>query len=59
MSRTDTFRFVETEDFQAVELPYRGSDLSLVVVLPKPDVKAETLSTTYQRAFRKVFPERK
>ena len=35
MGRTGSYRFVETERFQAVELPYRDGRFTMVVVLPQ------------------------
>jgi len=35
MGRTDDYRYAELDDMQIVELPYEGSDLSMVVFLPK------------------------
>src|SRR5262249_1397424 len=35
MSQTHKFRYLETEHFQALELPYTGNDLAMVVFLPK------------------------
>lgn len=35
MNQTAHFNYLENEDFQAVELPYRGKALSMVVILPR------------------------
>lgn len=35
MHQTGNFKLLETEKFQALELPYRGRELSMVVFLPK------------------------
>jgi len=35
MHHFDTVKYLENSDFQAVELPYRGYDLSMIVLLPR------------------------
>lgn len=35
MNQTDRFRHYETRNLQAVQLPYKGDELSMVVLLPK------------------------
>lgn len=37
MRQTESFGYTSGEDYQAVELPYDGHDLSMVVVLPAAD----------------------
>ena len=35
MTQTAKFRYADKEDFQAIELPYTGEELSMILVLPK------------------------
>ncbi len=35
MHQTDEFGYTEDQNFQALELPYAGNDLSMIIVLPK------------------------
>ena len=35
MRQTEEFGYMEGDDFQALELPYKGEDLSMVVLLPR------------------------
>lgn len=38
----DTFYYTENQDFQMIELPYTGNDLSMIIILPK---ETRSLST--------------
>ncbi|MFH1865750.1 MAG: serpin family protein, partial [Candidatus Eisenbacteria bacterium] len=37
MYQKGNFRYMETEDVQVLEMPYRGEEISMLVVLPRPE----------------------
>ena len=39
----DVFNYTETDDFQMLELPYSGDDLSMIIVLPKDNTDVSTI----------------
>jgi serpin B len=38
MHQTSRFNYMENDSVQVLELPYTGGDLSMVVILPRPDI---------------------
>lgn len=38
MHQTSKFNYMENDSVQVLELPYTGGDLSMVVILPRPDI---------------------
>jgi serine protease inhibitor len=46
MEQTADFRYAETEQFQAISLPYGQGRLTMEVVLPKPNVALSTVVQT-------------
>ena len=45
MSQTASFRIARAEKFQALELPYEGADLSMLILLPNPGEGLPSLGT--------------
>ncbi len=52
MRQLNNFSYVMGDGFQAVEMPYDGGDLSMVVVLPDPGLFDEVSSTLDGSGFR-------
>ena len=42
------FNYMENDDLQALELPYRGKDLSMLILLPKDDITSLEESITFE-----------
>ncbi|MBW3013092.1 serpin family protein [Candidatus Woesearchaeota archaeon] len=53
------FNYAETEDLQMLELPYDGEELSMLILLPKEDLKAIDDSLTPEKisSIRKMLHE--
>jgi serpin B len=51
MNQDATFPYVETEDYQAVMLPYKEYESSMIVFLPKEGKNIELTSQLYQQIF--------
>ncbi|MCX8083614.1 MAG: serpin family protein [Calditerrivibrio sp.] len=43
------FRYTETEDLQVLELPYEGDDVSMLILLPKGNIKDAEKTFNYDR----------
>ena len=57
MHREDAFAYAETAAAQILELPYRGGDLSMVVVLPRAKDGLPTLETSLSAAGLRAWTE--
>lgn len=51
MHRTTAYRYYDGGAFQALELPYKGNELSMVVLLPKKTDGLSTLENSFTSAF--------
>lgn len=54
MSQTNSFSYGETDDYQAIEIPYEKNDLSMVVILPKEDKNEAAESTIIEKGIAKI-----
>lgn len=43
------FNYTETDDLQAIELPYEEKELSMIILLPKVDLESIEKTLTYER----------
>ncbi|NIR48105.1 serpin family protein [candidate division KSB1 bacterium] len=43
MVQTGKFKYLETDDFQAIDLPYGGQQFSMTILLPNPSKNLDTL----------------
>jgi serpin B len=72
MNRVDDFKYAESGDFQAIELPYTGGKLAMVVLLPRqidgcealertltPATLAQTLGKLHQQTVNVFLPRYK
>jgi serpin B len=50
MKTGDTkFNYLETEELEIIELPYKGGDVSMLVLLPKNDIKEVENNLTFEK----------
>ena len=64
MSRTDdnaSYKYAQTNDLQALEMPYKGGDLSMLVLLPKKDIASleEDLTPAMIASLRNTLKEQR
>ncbi|HZT83548.1 MAG TPA: serpin family protein [Gemmataceae bacterium] len=62
MHETSTFKYLDGGTFQALELPYKGRELSMVVLLPKkndglPDLEKQLTAARLNEWLGKLRPE--
>lgn len=43
------FEYTETNELQAIELPYEGDEISMLIILPKKDLKEIEKTLTYEK----------
>jgi serpin B len=55
MFQTDKFGFTENDDIKVLELPYKGDDLSMLVVLPKGKKSISEISPSLTSANLKLW----
>lgn len=49
MNQTANFRYFETADFQAIDLPYGDGDFSMLIFLPRPSKNIDSLTAEFNR----------
>jgi len=49
MEQIDNFNYAESSDMQALELPYQGNDISMLVLLPKDSISSLESSLTLSK----------
>ena len=57
MHQTDYFPYADDENYQAIELPYKGNRTSMVVVLPK-DGKFQDVASDIKNVYQKVISDK-
>lgn len=63
MHQKGDFLYYENDDFQALDLPYKGRQVSMLVVLPRKETGLASLEATwsatgtYQQITRRIFDE--
>jgi serine protease inhibitor len=57
MNQDAAFPYVETDDYQAVMLPYKEYESSMIIFLPKEGKNIELTSDLYQQIFRDMVSQ--
>ncbi len=51
------FNYTENDDMQAIELPYKGEEISMIIILPKNDLNSLAIDEKKLNEYKSLFRE--